>query len=64
MKLNPNVTPYMFSNDERLNASLSLAKIYKRITTHDRKYRIKSRFQARLMNRLALHRHRLGTTRP
>jgi len=53
----------MGSTDNGINASLSLAKLYKRIRLIDPTHKPSSRYQARLKNRLAARRMRSGVVR-
>jgi hypothetical protein len=53
----------MSSTDIGINASLTLAKVYKRIRMIDPTYKPSSRYQARLKNRLVARRMRLGVVR-
>lgn len=60
MKPRPLVKPYIGSPDIDINASISLAKLFKRIRTIDPTYQPSSRYQMRLEHkrterRLALH---------
>lgn len=55
MKPRRDVAPYMASADMGINASLSLAKIRKRIRTVNPAYKPCSRYQARLKNKRAAH---------
>lgn len=63
MKPRRDITPYMGSTDNGINASLSLAKLYKRIRMYKPGYKPGSRYQARLKNRLAARRMRPGVVR-
>ena len=63
MRPRRDITPYMGSTDNGINASLSLAKLYKRIRLIDPTHKPSSRYQARLKNRLAARRMRSGVVR-
>jgi len=63
MKPRRDVTPYMGSTDNSINASLSLAKLCKRIRMIDPTYKPGSRYQARLKHKLAARRMRPGVVR-
>jgi len=63
MRPRRDITPYMGSTDIGINASLSLAKLYKRIRMIDPTHKPGSRYQARLKNRLAARRMRPGVVR-
>jgi len=64
MRPRRDVTPYMGSADDGINASLTLGKLYKRIRMYVKPgYKPGSRYQARLKNRLAARRMRPGMVR-
>ena len=63
MKPRRDVTPYMGSTDNSINASLSLAKLNKRIRMIDPTHKPGSRYQARLKHKLAARRMRPGVVR-
>jgi hypothetical protein len=53
----------MCSSDSGINASLTLAKVYKRIRAISPGYKSSSRYQARLKHRLATRRMKRGIIR-
>ncbi|TAN76322.1 MAG: hypothetical protein EPN14_08000 [Gallionella sp.] len=59
MKPRPFISPYMGSLDSSINASLTLAKLYKRIRTIDPTHKPGSRYQARLKHKRAERRAHL-----
>lgn len=63
MKPRRDITPYMGSADNSINASLTLGKLYKRIRLIDPTHKPSSRYQARLKNKLAARRMRPGVVR-
>lgn len=63
MRPRRDVTPYMASSDNSINASLSLAKLYKRIRTINPAHKPGSLYQARLKSRQAACRMRSGVVR-
>ena len=63
MKPRRDITPYMGSSDVSVNASLTLGKLYKRIRMIDPAHKPSSRYQARLKNKQAVRRMRLGVVR-
>lgn len=63
MKPRRDITPYMGSADNSINASLTLGKLYKRIRLIDPARKPSSRYQARLKNKLAARRMRPGVVR-
>ena len=63
MKARRDITPYMGSTDMNINASLSLAKLYKRLRTINPAYKPSSRYQARLKNKLSARRMQPGVVR-
>jgi|GEM_PF-5822195 len=63
MKQRPSVAPYMSSADISTNASISLAKLYKRIRAIDPAYEPSSRFQVRMKNKRAALRPTLRIVR-
>lgn len=63
MKQRPFVAPYMSSADMSTNASISLAKLYKRIRAIDPTYEPPSRYQARLKSKRAALRPTLRIVR-
>lgn len=63
MKPRRDITPYMGSSDVSVNASLTLGKLYKRIRMIDPARKPSSRYQARLKNKQAARRMRLGVVR-
>lgn len=63
MRQKPDVSPYMFSKDMSVNATLSLNKIRKRIRMANPAYKPTSRYQARLQNKRAARRIKHGIVR-
>jgi len=63
MKPRRDLTPHMCSSDSGINASLTLAKVYKRIRAISPGYKSSSRYQARLKHRLATRRMKRGIIR-
>lgn len=63
MKPRRDITPYMGSADNSINASLTLGKLCKRIRLIDPTHKPSSRYQARLKYRLAMRRMRPGVVR-
>lgn len=63
MKPRRDITPYMGSSDMNINASLSLAKIFKRLRIIKPGYKPSSRYQMRLKNKLSARRMRPGVVR-
>lgn len=63
MRPRRDITPYMGSSDLRVNVSLTLAKVYKRIRMIDSAWKPSSRYQARLKHRLAARRMKRGIVR-
>jgi len=63
MKPRRDVTPHMSNSDNGINASLSLAKLNKRIRMIDPTHKPGSRYQARLKHKLAARRMRPGVVR-
>jgi hypothetical protein len=53
MKQRRDVTPYMSSADDSINASLSLLKLYKRVRSISATYKPGSRYQMRLKHKRA-----------
>ena len=63
MRPRRDITPYMGSTDIGINASLSLAKLYKRIRMIDPTHKPGSRYQARLKHKQAARRMKRGIVR-
>jgi hypothetical protein len=63
MKPRRDITPYMASSDNSINATITLLKVYKRVRTIDPTHRPASRYQARLKNKQAARRLRLHIAR-
>lgn len=63
MKPRRDISPYMFSSDMAVNASLTLAKIRKRIRMVNPSYKQSSRYQARLKHKRAARRTKPGMVR-
>jgi hypothetical protein len=63
MKYRRDISPYMFSSDMAVNASLSLMKIHKRIRMVNPTHKPPSRYQARLKNKRAARRMKPGMVR-
>ena len=63
MKPRRDFSPYMGSTDIDINASLTLAKLFKRIRTFDPSYKPSSRYQIRLKHKMAMRRMRPGVVR-
>lgn len=57
------IAPYTGSSDINVNASLSLAKLFKRMRTLDPNYKPSSRYRMRLKHKLAMRRMRPGVVR-
>jgi hypothetical protein len=56
MKPRRDISTYWFSSDMAVNASLTLAKVYKRIRMIDPAYKPSSRYQSRLKHKRAMRR--------
>jgi len=63
MKPRRDITPYMGSTDNGINATLTLMKVYKRLRTIDPTYKSASRYQARLKRKHAARRMKHGIVR-
>lgn len=63
MKPRRDITPYMGSTDNGINATLTLLKVYKRLRTIDPAYKPASRYQARLKHKHAARRMKHGLVR-
>lgn len=63
MKPRRDISPHWFSLDMAVNASLTLAKIHKRIRLVDPAYRPPSRYQSRLKHRRAARLNKPGMVR-
>jgi len=63
MRAKRDVTPYMGSSDIRINAALSIAKVYKRLRTINPGYKPPSRYQARLKHKQVASRPKLEIVR-
>lgn len=63
MKPRRDITPYMGSTDNGINASLTLGKLYKRIRMIDPARKPGSHYQARLRNKKAARKMKCGIVR-
>lgn len=63
MKQRADIVPYMYSADMSVNASISLAKIRKRIFMVNPNYKPLSKYQARLKSKRAARRLKHGIVR-
>jgi len=63
MKPRRDLTPYMGSTENGINATLSLLKVYKRLRTISPEYKPCSKYQARLKHRQAARRMKHGIKR-
>lgn len=63
MKPRRDITPYIASADNSINASITLLKVYKRIRTIDAIYKPASRYQARIKSEQAARRASLHIVR-
>lgn len=63
MRQKRDLSPYMGSSDDAINASLTWAKLFKRLRLINPSYKPSSRYQMRLKHRLAVRRMRPGVVR-
>lgn len=63
MKPRRDITPYMASSDNRINASITLLKVYKRIRMIDATHKPASRYQVLLKSKQAARRASLHIVR-